>query len=102
MNEPEAETASVQVSPRLVTNDLRLLLKAAIHGVGIALLPEQIVANALKTDLLTQVLPNWTTTTHHIYLLYPSPRGMLPSVRSLIDYLLIHLPISLQKHSIKN
>ncbi|MBK1693370.1 LysR family transcriptional regulator [Chromatium weissei] len=102
LNGPEAETVSVQVSPRLVTNDLRLLLKAAIHGVGIALLPEQIVANALKTDLLAQVLPNWTTTTHHIYLLYPSPRGMLPSVRSLIDYLLIHLPISLQKHSIKN
>jgi hypothetical protein len=27
-----------------------------------------------------------------IHLLYPSPRGMLPSVRSLIDYLSAELP----------
>ena len=90
------------VAPRSVANDLRLLLEAAIHGIGIALLPEPIMVGALKTGLLTQVLPNWTTTTHHIYLLYPSPRGMLPSVRSLIDYLLVHLPASIQKHSVKN
>lgn len=93
---PQAENVVVQISPRLVANDLRLLLEAAIHGIGIALLPEPIVATAIRTGLLTQVLPDWTTATHRIYLLYPSPRGMLPSVRSLIDYLLVHLPASIQ------
>lgn len=97
LNGPGAEAVVVQISPRLVANDLRLLLEAAIHGIGIALLPEPIVATAIRTGLLTQVLPDWTTATHHIYLLYPSPRGMLPSVRSLIDYLLVHLPASIQE-----
>ena len=96
LNGPGAEAVVVQIAPRLVANDMRLLLEAAIHGVGIALLPEPIVAAAISTGLLAQVLPDWTTTTHRIYLLYPSPRGMLPSVRSLIDYLLVHLPASIQ------
>jgi DNA-binding transcriptional LysR family regulator len=46
------------------------------------------------------VLPDWTTTTHRIYLLYPSPRGRLPSVRSLIDYLVVHMPASIQERSV--
>lgn len=99
LNGPEAENLVVKFPPRLVADDLRLLFEAAIHGIGIALLPEPIVAAAIKTRLLTQVLPDWTATTHRIYLLYPSPRGMLPSVRSLIDYLLAHLPASIQERS---
>lgn len=101
LNGPGAETQVVQVSPRLVANDLRLLLESATHGIGIALLPEPIVASALRTGQLAQLLPDWTTATHHLYLLYPSPRGMLPSVRSLIDYLLTHLPASIQDRSVE-
>lgn len=100
LNGPGVESLVVQMSPRLVTNDLRLLLESAIHGIGIALLPEPIVAAAIRTGLLTQVLPDWAATTHRIYLLYPSPRGMLPSVRSLIDYLLVHLPASIQERGV--
>jgi hypothetical protein len=33
-------------------------------------------------------------------LVYPTPRGMLPSVRSLIDYLMIHVPAWLEERSI--
>jgi hypothetical protein len=35
-----------------------------------------------------------------LHLVYPTPRGMLPSVRSLIDYLLIHVSAWLQERSI--
>jgi len=35
-------------------------------------------------------------------LVYPTPRGMLPSVRSLIDYLLIHVPAWLREHGIQS
>ncbi len=100
LNGPAAEVAVVQLKPRLVANDQRLLLEAAVHGIGIALLPEPIVAAAIRTGQLVPVLPDWTTTMHHIYLLYPSPRGMLPSVRSLIDYLLVHMPASIQERGV--
>jgi DNA-binding transcriptional LysR family regulator len=100
LNGPEREAAVVQLTPRLVANDLRLLLEAAIHGIGIALLPEPIVAAAIGADRLIHVLPEWTATAHHIYLLYPSPRGMLPSVRSLVDYLLQHMPACIQERHV--
>jgi len=40
----------VPLSPRLVANDLRLLLEAVIHGIGIALLPEPIVAATIRAS----------------------------------------------------
>src|SRR5690242_534170 len=36
-------TRQIELKPRLVTSDLRTRLQAAIHGIGIALLPEQVV-----------------------------------------------------------
>jgi DNA-binding transcriptional LysR family regulator len=97
---PTGTRRLVHHAPRLLSNDLRLQLEAATHGIGIALLPEPIVAASIRSGLLAHVLPEWTAATHVIHLLYPSPRGMLPSVRSLIDYLLIHLPASIQERSV--
>jgi DNA-binding transcriptional LysR family regulator len=86
--------------PRMMSDDLRLQLEAAVHGIGIALLPEPIVAAAVRRGELERVLSDWVGATHLIFLLYPKPRGMLPSVRSVIDYLAIHLPATIQERSL--
>jgi DNA-binding transcriptional LysR family regulator len=93
-------TQHIELKPRLVTSDLRVRLQAATHGIGIALLPEQVVAGPLKEGLVDRVLPEWSGAKNVLHLVYPTPRGMLPSVRSLIDYLLIHVPAWLQERSI--
>jgi len=93
-------TQHIELKPRLVTSDLRMRLQAAIRGIGIALLPEQVVAAPLKEGLVDRVLPQWSGAKNILHLVYPTPRGMLPSVRSLIDYLLIHVPAWLQERSI--
>ena len=93
-------TQSIKLKPKLVTSDLRVRLQAAIRGIGIALLPEQVVAAPLKEGLVDRVLPQWSGAKNILHLVYPTPRGMLPSVRSLIDYLLIHVPVWLQERSI--
>jgi DNA-binding transcriptional LysR family regulator len=90
----------IELKPRLVTSDLRVRLQAAIRGIGIALLPEQVVAGPLKEGLVGRVLAEWSGAKNILHLVYPTPRGMLPSVRSLIDYLLIHVPAWLQERSI--
>lgn len=91
--------AQVQLASRLVSSDLRVQLEAAVQGIGITLLPEPIVSAALAGGVLEQVLPQWSAPQHVIHLVYPPPRGMLPSVRSLIDYLMIHLPPRIEQHS---
>jgi DNA-binding transcriptional LysR family regulator len=96
----ETRTQQIQLKPRLVTSDLRTRLQAAIHGIGIALLPEQVVSAPLTEGLIERVLPEWSGARNILHLVYPTPRGMLPSVRSLIDYLLIHVPAWLQERTI--
>ena len=93
-------TQHIELEPRLLTSDLRVRLQAAIRGIGIALLPEQVVAAPLKEGLVERVLPDWSGAKNILHLVYPTPRGMLPSVRSLIDYLLIQVPAWLQERSI--
>jgi DNA-binding transcriptional LysR family regulator len=93
-------TQHIELKPRLVTSDLRVRLQAALHGIGIALLPEQVVAAPLKQRLVERVLSEWSGAKNIVHLVYPTPRGMLPSVRALIDHLLINVPAWLQERSI--
>jgi len=95
-----AEKITIHHAPRLISNDLRLHLVSAINGIGIALLPEQIAAESIRTGQLIHIFKQWAATQHITHLLYPFPRGMLPSVRSLIDYLMLHLPTSIQEASV--
>jgi DNA-binding transcriptional LysR family regulator len=53
----------------------------------------------IRGGVLEVVLPQWCAATRVIHLLYPPPRGLLPSVRSLIEYLAMHLAASIQERS---
>jgi DNA-binding transcriptional LysR family regulator len=96
----DSQTQHIELKPRLVTSDLRVRLQAAIRSIGIALLPEQVVAAPLKEGRVERVLSEWSGAKNILHLVYPTPRGMLPSVRSLIDYLLVQVPAWLQERSI--
>ena len=78
--------------PCLISDDLSMQLDAALNGLGIAMLPEPIVVGWVRSGALEVVMPSWAGPPHLIHLLYPKPKGMLPSVRSVIDYLSLHLP----------
>ena len=100
LTNPDHRTQRIELKPRLVTSDLRVRLQAAMRGIGIALLPEQVIFAPLKERLVEQVLPEWSGASNILHLVYPTPRGMLPSVRSLIDYLSIHVSAWLRERSI--
>lgn len=97
----ESRESEVKLSPKLVSHDRRVQLEASLHGIGIALLPEPIVASLLRDNRLERVLPDWSTCRQIIHLVYPRPRGMLPSVRSLIDFLMVHIPPSIKERSVQ-
>jgi DNA-binding transcriptional LysR family regulator len=89
------EPQRAQPSPRLISDDLRVQAEAVAQGIGIALLPEAIVATALAERQVERVLPDWSAHEHILHLVHNRPRGLLPSVRSLVDYLVQHLPASM-------
>lgn len=77
----------VEVTPRLVCHDFVMLRAAAKAGLGIALLPESTVHADLESGLLQRVLPDWELPLGVLHVVFPSRRGLLPSVRAFIDFL---------------
>lgn len=83
--------------PRLVTGDLQIQIEAACSGLGLALLPEPLVDARLDAGDLVRVLPDWFTPEYSLFLVYPTPRGILPSVRSFIDFALANMTVGRKK-----
>ena len=84
---PDGATADVRLHPRLVTRGMLALREAACAGVGVAKLPLMIVQQEIERGQLVRVLPDWAPPREVIHIVYPSRRGLLPSVRALIDHL---------------
>lgn len=84
-----ADGASVRVvhKPRLVTDDMAQLLHAALAGVGVVRLPAMVVGDNVEIGKLVNVTPGWTPKGGIVHAVFPSRRGLLPSVRSFIDFL---------------
>jgi DNA-binding transcriptional LysR family regulator len=91
----EGRELSVTHHPRLLCSDFAVQFHAATHGVGIALLPLRVVSPALEQGTLVRVARAWTTSAEDIHAAIPNRRGMLPSVRAVLDHLATHLPKAL-------
>lgn len=87
---PNGMTAQVRHHPRYVTDNLAALRQAVVRGVGIAQLPCIVVEEDLKAGTLIDIIPGWAPKSGIVHAVFPSRRGLLPSVRLLIDYLATH------------
>lgn len=89
----DGEQVIVPFVPRLQSDDLETLKTAAIAGLGLVSLPAYVAKQDLLEGRLQRVLPDWMTeAAAEITLLTPSRRGQLPSVRALIDFLVVEYP----------
>jgi len=84
---PTGRVVSVSVDPKLSAGDFPILFEAAVAGIGVALLPEVHCRDAIRAKRLARVLPEWSVAEGIVHLLFPSRRGMLPSVRATLDFL---------------
>lgn len=90
----DADGVSVQIehTPRLVCHDFTMLRAAVLAGLGIALLPESVVRADVASGAIVQVLPAWTLPLGVFHIVFPTRRGLLPSVRAFIDFLAERMP----------
>ena len=79
--------AEVRHRPSLLTDDLAVLRQAALSGVGLVRLPTLAVWSDLQAGRLVTVLPDWRPPNEIVHAVFPSRRGLLPSVRALLDFL---------------
>jgi DNA-binding transcriptional LysR family regulator len=83
----DGRVATVPHAPRLITDDMSVLRDAALAGVGAVQLPTIFIADDVKTGRLIHVLPDWRPRPGIVHAVFPSRRGLLPSVRALVDFL---------------
>ncbi|MPW44644.1 LysR family transcriptional regulator [Acinetobacter guerrae] len=85
------EQNKVKVNPVVMASNLLMLANLASQNCGVALLPDTIANDYLRTGELVRILPDWKAPHGIFHAVYPSRRGQLPAVRVFIDYLVEQL-----------
>lgn len=83
------EVQSIRADGSLSLNDLNLALQAAIDGVGIAQLPEELSKQAVARGELVTLLGGWEPLIGCFTLIYPQGKHMPRKLRALIDIIKI-------------
>lgn len=81
------KTLSVAVHGPLIVDDVTLVVRAALDGVGLAFLSEQQVLSHLATGALARVLEPWCQPYPGFFMYYPSRRQQPPALSALINLL---------------
>ena len=89
---PQGRSMQFQHQPRLFCSDLDMALACAIAGLGLAMLPERFCRANFQSGELLHVLPDWSSREYTIHAVFMSRKGMLPSVRAFIDFLVDEVP----------
>jgi DNA-binding transcriptional LysR family regulator len=77
----------VRPAGQLAFNTITLALDAALAGLGLAYLPQDVVAGHLAKGRLLQVLADWSLQMSGYHLYYPSRRQQTPAFALLVDAL---------------
>jgi DNA-binding transcriptional LysR family regulator len=77
----------VRVDGPFIFNTSYAQIEAALHGYGIAYLPENLVEHHIRSGRLTQVLDDWSPLFAGYYLYYPSRRQLSPAMSVIVDTL---------------
>jgi DNA-binding transcriptional LysR family regulator len=76
----------IAVSGPFIAHDFPTMLGAAMEGIGLAQLPEPMVAEGLRTGKLVEVLTPLAPVIPGVFLYYPSRRQVMPKLRAFIDH----------------
>jgi DNA-binding transcriptional LysR family regulator len=77
----------VVVKPRLIANDLEILVGAARLGLGVALVPVFVAVEEVRAHRLEHVLGEWSSPPAVIHAVYPSTRHTSAKVKAFVEHL---------------
>lgn len=83
----QGENIMVPVSGSFSTNEASVIVRTALRGAGIALLPHFAAAGAISEGKLVHLLPEFQVESLCVFAVYLSRDRMPSALRALIDYL---------------
>ncbi len=81
----DGEALEVEVSGPLTVDDTSLMLQAALDGVGLAFVFEELVTAHLASGALVRLLEPWCPMLPRFFLYYPGRRQVPAALRAFID-----------------
>lgn len=88
------EHFKVDIQYRLRLNDAKALLMAALQGIGIAFISEDLARDDLRSGRLVKVLPDYDTLSRPIHLLYHPDRRQTPKLKTFIAAVMRELGVA--------
>lgn len=83
----DGQAIEVRIQGRVVSNSLPLMRQAALDGLGLAYMPEDFVAEPLRSGALVRVLEDWCPLMPGYHLYYTSRRQPSPAFALVIEAL---------------
>jgi DNA-binding transcriptional LysR family regulator len=83
----DARALEVRIQGRVVFNTVGMMRNAALEGLGLAYLPEDVVEAALRKGQLVRVLEDWCPPLPGYHLYYTSRRQPSPAFALVVDTL---------------
>lgn len=74
------------IEPTLLLNDCHAIRECALQGIGIGMLHDYMIEDALQTGQLVEVLNEFQIPSINIYLYYSQSHYLLPKIRRFIDF----------------
>ena len=90
--EEDGEPVSVPVQGNISANEASTLLRAAMAGAGVAMLPSYLAGMHIHSGELIRLLPQAEPRQMNIYAVYASRKHMPAALRSLLDFLVVRFP----------
>lgn len=91
----DGRTEELQPQARLLSDDLRAVLDAAVAGLGVAWLPYWLVRDAMRRGTLRELLPDQPGVSYAIHAVWPYTSHLPLKVRAAVDALVSQLPARL-------
>jgi DNA-binding transcriptional LysR family regulator len=76
----------IAVDPQITTNDMRLMLRTALRGVGITFGLAETFEPYIKSGELVQLLQDYLPAFPGFFMYFPHRRNMAPKLRALVDH----------------
>lgn len=87
----------IKYTPTFASDDVYLMSRMALAGVGVAQLPFHICEEDIRHGRLTVLLPDHKLPGHQLHAVYPTRRGLVPAVKAFVEMLATQLPQTMKQ-----
>ena len=94
---PDGIEMDVKYTPVFASDDVYLLSRMALAGVGVAQLPFHICEEDIRHGRLVALLPDHMLPDHQLHAVYPTRRGLIPAVKAFVEMLVTELPQTMRR-----